>query len=83
MVRGQVAAPPRLPRGYSAEVCATTSETGPGKATGFDGSSSAAAVVGALSILLSGDCMSSFLLQHLDVALLTVDEVADDGRSAR
>mmetsp|Transcript_10903 Transcript_10903/g.32813 ORF Transcript_10903/g.32813 Transcript_10903/m.32813 type:complete len:137 (+) Transcript_10903:1512-1922(+) len=41
------------------------------------------AVVGALSILLSGDFTSTFLLQHLDVALLTVDEVADDGRSAR
>ena len=36
-------------------------------------------VVGALSILLSGDFTSTFLLQHLDVALLTVDEVADDG----
>ena len=36
-------------------------------------------VTGALSILLGGDVSANNILEHLDVAMLTVDETVDDG----
>ena len=35
-------------------------------------------VTGALSILLGGDVSANNILEHLDVAMLTVDETVDD-----